>query len=212
MADLATNFPTTPQIQNVSFKVNTPSQISESFSGKIRRIGFGISYYSWTIKYGNLTPLEAGSITGYLSQALGQQFSFQIVLPKISYTKITAGSVGGAQTTNSVITSGTSARGSTSVLLTNCGANKNVLAAGDFFKFNNHTKVYMCVSPCTANGAGQATLFFSCPSVSTIPSSTGVTITAVPFTAILSEPEQTFDTGYGGITTLTLEMREVWGN
>ena len=212
MADLATNFPTSPAIQTVSFKVNTPSQISESFSGKIRRVGFGISYYSWQIKYGNLTPLESGSITGYLSQALGQQFSFNIVLPKISYTKITAASAGGAQTTNTVITSGTASRGATSVSLSNCGANKNVLAAGDFFKFNNHSKVYMCVSPCTANGAGQATLFFSCPSVSSIPSSTSLTITAVPFQAILAEPEQTFDTGYGGITTLSLEMREVWGN
>ena len=212
MADLATMVPTSPAIQTVSFKVNTPSQISESFSGKIRRVGFGISYYSWQVKYGNLTPLEAGSITGYLSQALGQQFSFNIVLPKISYTKITAASAGGAQTTNTVITSGSTARGATSVSLTNCGANKNVLAAGDFFKFSNHSKVYMCVSPCTANGSGVATLYFSCPSVSTIPSSTSLTITAVPFQAILAEPEQSFDTGYGGITTLSLEMREVWGN
>jgi hypothetical protein len=212
MPDLATNFPTSPEIQSVTFKVNTPSQISESFSGKIRRVGFGISYYSFSIKYGNLTPLQAGSITGYLSQALGQQFSFNIVLPKISFTKITAASAGGAQTTNTVNTSGTAARGSTSVTLTNCGANKNVLAAGDFFKFNNHSKVYMCVSPCTANSSGVATLFFSCPTVTSVPSSTIVTITNVPFQAILAEPEQLFDTGFGGITTLTIEMREVWGN
>lgn len=210
MADLATNFPTTPEIQSVNFQINTPSQISESFSGKIRRVGLGISYYSWEVKYGNLTPLEAGSITGYLSQALGQQFSFNIILPKISYTKITAASPGGAQTTNTIVTSGSSSRGSTSVTLTNCGANKNVLAAGDFFKFNNHSKVYMCVAPCVANGSGVATLYFSCPSVTNIPSNTQLTITAVPFTAILNEPEQMWDTGYGGITTLSLSMREVW--
>jgi hypothetical protein len=212
MADLATNFPTSPEIQSVNFKINTPSQISESFSGKIRRVGFGISYYSWEIKYGNLTPLEAGSITGYTSQALGQQFSFNIILPKISYTKITAQSSGGAQTTNTVVTSGSSARGSTSVTLTNCGANKNVLASGDFFKFNNHSKVYMCVTPCVANGSGVATLYFSCPTVTSVPSNTQLTITAVPFQAILTDPEQMWDTGYGGITTLSLSMREVWGN
>lgn len=212
MADLATNFPTSPQIQSVSFTVNTPSQISESFSGKIRRVGLGISFYTFTVKYGNLTPLEAGSVTGYVAQALGQQFSFRIVLPRISNSKITAQSPGGAQTTNTVNTQGTLARGSTSVSLTNCGANRNVLASGDFFKFNNHTKVYQCVSPCTANGAGQATLFFSCASVSSVPSGTIVTISSVPFTVVLSEPEQTFDTGFGGITTLSLEMREVWGN
>lgn len=210
MADLLTNFPSTPEIQSVNFRINTPGQISESFSGKIRRVGFGISYYSWELKYGNLTPLEAGSITGYLSQALGQQFSFNIILPKISYTKITAQSVGGAQTTNTVVTSGSMPRGSTSVTLTNCGANKNVLASGDFFKFNNHSKVYMCVSPCVANASGVATLFFSCPALTNVPSNTQLTITAVPFTAILDEPEQFWDTGIGGITTLSLSMREVW--
>jgi hypothetical protein len=212
MADLATNFPTSPSFNAVNFKINTPSQITESFSGKIRRVGLGISYYSWEVKFPNLTGLEAGSITGYISQALGQQFSFQIILPKISYTKITAATVGGAQTSNTVVVSGTMARGSTSVTLTNCGANKNVLAAGDFFKFNNHSKVYMCVSPCVANGSGVATLYFSCPAVTSVPSSTQLTITAVPFTAILAEPEQSWDTGYGGITTMTLAMREVWGN
>jgi hypothetical protein len=210
MPDLATNFPSSPEISSVNFRIITPGQTSESLSGKIRRINFGVSYYAFEVKYSNLTPLQAGSITGYLGQALGQQFSFNIILPKISYTKITAASAGGAQTTNTVITSGSSVRGSTSVTLTNCGANKNVLAAGDFFKFNNHSKVYMCVSPCTANSSGIATLFFSCPSVTNIPSSTQLTITAVPFQAILDEPEQQWDTGIGGITSISLSMREVW--
>lgn len=210
MPDLATNYPTSPAIQSVNFRIITPGQTSESLSGKLRRINFGVSYYAFEIKYANLTPLEAGSITGYLSQALGQQFSFNIILPKVSYTKITAASAGGAQTTNTIVTSGSAVRGSTSVTLTNCGANKNVLAAGDFFKFNNHSKVYMCVSPCTANGSGVATLFFSCPTVTNIPSNTQLTITAVPFQAVLAEPEQMWDTGFGGITTLSLSMREVW--
>lgn len=210
MPDLATNFPSSPEISAVNFRVITPGQTSESLSGKIRRINFGVSYYAFEIKYTNLTPLQAGSITGYLSQALGQQFSFNIILPKISYTKILATSPGGAQTTNTVVTSGSAQRGATSVTLTNCGANKNVLAAGDFFKFNNHSKVYMCVSPCTANGSGVATLFFSCPTVTNVPSNTQVTITAVPFQAILDEPEQTWDTGIGGITNMNLSMREVW--
>lgn len=210
MPDLATNYPTSPEIASVNFRVITPGQTSESLSGKLRRINFGVSYYAFEIKYSNLTPLQAGSITGYLSQALGQQFSFNIILPKVSYTKITAASPGGAQTTNTVVTSGSAVRGSTSVTLTNCGANKNVLAAGDFFKFNNHSKVYMCVSPCTANGSGIATLFFSCPTVTNIPSNTQLTITAVPFQAVLADPEQMWDTGFGGITTMSLSMREVW--
>lgn len=203
MADLATTFPQTPAFQAVSFRINTPSQISESFSGKIRRVGLGISYYSWDVKYSSLAAIDAGTITGYLSQALGQQFSFNIILPKISFSKAPN------QTTN-VPLAQAAARGSTSVSLTGCGASKNVLAAGDFFKFNNHGKVYMCVSPCVSNSSGAATLFFSCPSVTNIPSGTALTITAVPFQAILSEPEQLYDVTYGGITTMSISMREVW--
>jgi hypothetical protein len=210
MADLATQFPTTPSFAAVNFRVNTPSQTSESFSGKIRRVGLGISYYSWEVKYPTMTPASAGSITGYISQALGQQFNFEIILPEISYTKIDAATVGGTQTSNTVLVSGTTSRGSTAVNLTNCGANKNVLLAGDFFKFANHSKVYMCVAPCVANGSGQATLYFSCPVIANVPSSTPLTITAVPFTAILTEDVQAWDVGFGGMTNLTLSMREVF--
>jgi len=208
MADIATNFPSPanggPDFQAVNFRINTPSQISESFSGKVRRIGLGISYYSWEVRFPQLTAVDAGTITGYLSRALGQQVSFNIIIPEISYSKSPN------QTANTPGVAATSARGSISVTLNNCGATKNVLAAGDFFKFNNHSKVYMCVSPCISNSSGVATLFFSCPAVTNIPGGTNLTITAVPFTAILDEDQQSFDVGYGGITTMTLSMREVW--
>jgi hypothetical protein len=208
MADIATAFPTPanggPGFQAVNFKINTPGQITESMSGKIRRVGFGVSYYTWEVRYPNLKPLDAGTVTGYLSQALGQQFSFEITLPEISYTNVTN------QTSTTPRTTTTFSRGSISVTLTNCGVSKNVLAAGDFFKFNNHSKVYMCTAPCTSNSSGAATLFFSCPLVTNVPTSTNLTITAVPFTAILEETEQSFDVGIGGITTMSLSMREVW--
>ena len=212
MADLATQYPTDPSFSAVNFKINTPTQVSETFVGKSRRVGLGVSYYSWEARYTNITGLELGSVTGYLSQALGPQFSFEIILPVISYTKLTN------QTANTPTVSGNVATGATSCTLTNCGANKNVLAAGDLFKFNNagHTKVYMCVSPCVSNGSGVATLYFSCPVVYNnganigVPNGTSVKITAVPITAILDEEAQEFEVGIGGITNLSVSMRETW--
>lgn len=204
MADLATQFPTNPSFQGVNFRINTPTQTSESYSGKMRRVGLGVSYYTWEVQYPNLTPLQAGTVTGFISQALGMQFSFEIVLPEISYSKALN------QTTLEPIVSSTTAIGATNVNLSNCGLNKNVLAAGDFFKFNNHSKVYMCVSPCISDSNGVATLFFSCPLTSAVPVTTRLKITAVPFTAILAEDAQSFDVGVGGITSLSLPMREVW--
>lgn len=203
MADLATQYPSTPSFASVNFKTNTPTQLTNTMTGKIRRVGMGVSYYSWEVKYPNLTRLEAGSVKGYLAQALGPQFSFEIVLPTLSYSALTN------QTAN-VPRSAAAAIGSTSTTLTNCGANAQVLASGDYFKFANHTKVYQCVAPCTANGSGVATLYFSCPLVTAVPLNTNLTITAVPFTAILAEEAQEFEAGYGGITTMTVSMREVW--
>lgn len=204
MADLATQFPASPSFVSVGFRINTPSQTSETYSGKVRRAGLGVSYYTWEVKYPQLTPVDAGTVTGYISQALGMQFSFEIILPEISYSKAVN------QTTNTPTNVGTAAIGSTSVTITGCGANKNVLAAGDFFKFSTHTKVYMCVSPCTSNGSGIATLYFSCPLQSSVGPGATVKITAVPFTAILAEDQQSFDVGFGGMTSMTLPMREVW--
>jgi hypothetical protein len=204
MADLATGYPVSPSFESINFKTNTPTQTSTTMSGKIRRVGMGTSFYSWEVKYPNLTRLEAGTVKGYLAQALGPQFSFEILLPQLSYSALTG------QTASVPRTSATAAIGSTSVALTNCGANGKVLAAGDFFKFSSHTKVYQCVAPCTANGSGVATLFFSGPLVTAVAGNTNVTITAVPFTAILEGTEQEFEVGYGGITSLSVAMRETW--
>ena len=204
MADLATQYPASPSFVSVNFKTNTPTQVTTTMSGKARRVGMGVSFYSWEVQYPELTRLEAGTVKGYLAQALGPQFSFEIVLPRLSYSALAS------QTAQVPRTSATAAIGSTSVTLTNCGANGAVLAAGDYFKFNNHTKVYQCVAPCTANGSGNATLFFSGPLVSAVSGSTNLTITAVPFTAILAEAEQEFTVGYGGITSISVLMRETW--
>ena len=204
MADLATQFPANPSFESINFRTNTPTQLSNTMSGKIRRVGMGVTFYSWEVKYPSLTRLEAGTVKGFLAQALGPQFSFEILLPKLSYSALSD------QTASVPRLSATMAQGATSVTLTNCGANKNVLAAGDHFIFNNHSKVYMCASPCVSNGSGAATLYFSGPSVQSVPLSTNLTITAVPFTAIIAEDAQEFEVGYGGISTMTVSMREVW--
>ena len=204
MADLATQYPASPSFESVNFTTNTPTQITNTMTGKLRRVGLGVSFYSWEIKYPNLTRLEAGTVKGYLAQALGPQFSFEIVLPKLSYSALTS------QTASVPRNSTAAVIGATSVPLTNCGANATVLAAGDYFKFANHTKVYQCVSPCTANGSGVATLYFSGPLVSAVPLNTNLTITAVPFTVVVANEVQEYSAGSGGITTLSVAMREVW--
>jgi hypothetical protein len=204
MADLATQYPANPSFESVNFTTNTPTLVTNTLAGKLRRVGQGVSFYSWEIKYPTLTRIDAGTVKGYLAQALGPQFSFEIVLPTISYSALTG------QTAQVPRTAQARPIGSTSISLTNCGSNGKVLAAGDYFVFSNHTKVYQCVSPCTADGSGNATLFYSGPLVSAVPLDTNLIITAVPFTAVLVEEVQEFEAGYGGLTQISVQMREVW--
>ena len=212
MADLATTYPTSPSFSSVNFTVNTPSQITETNSGKVRRTGFGVSYYSWEVQYPTLTPLEAGTVQGYLAQAFGPQLSFEIILPNISYTNLTG------QTTNTVTVGAvnlgigaTNAIGAKVVNVEGAGNAGKILAAGDYFKFSNHSKVYQCTAPCTADVNGDAQLFFSGSLVNDlVASTTTVTITQVPFTAILAEDAQEWSVGIGGLTTMAVPMRETF--
>lgn len=204
MADLATQYPTSPQFTTVGFKIITPTIQTETFSGKSRRVGFGVSYYAWEARYPSMTPAQFSPLQGFIGQTFGSLYSFEIVLPKVSYTKLTSNVASGASTSQTI------AAGAVSVTLTGAGANKNILAAGDFFKFNNHSKVYMCVSNCVANGSGTATLYFSGATVASVPSGTALTLTAVPFTATFIESLNEFDIGVGGLASMGVRMREVW--
>lgn len=207
MADISPGqYPTSPSFQSVNFKINTPTITSETTSGKMRRVAQGHSYYSFEVKYPNINQSDLGRVTGFLSQALGQMYSFEIVLPKVS----TPVAPDHASANNVATISSTINAGQKYALLSNCGANKAVLYAGDVFRFKNHSKVYMCTTDCTSDGSGVANLIFSGACVSSVPSGTKLWTSNVPFTVILSTPEQDFDMGIGGISTLSIGMREVW--
>lgn len=206
MADLDSigQFPTSPGMAAVNFKAISPTQITQTNSGKIRRYGYGVTYYEWTCRFGSQTEENMGPLLGYISAAKGPSLSFEIILPQISYSKSTNPPSTTPQT-NALFS-----RGVTQVTLDNCGASKQVLRGGDFFKFNNHTKVYQCTTTCTSNGSGVATLNFTNALLTEVPDNTALTITAVPFTAILDGEEQSWNVGNGGITNLDIGMREVF--
>jgi len=203
MADITSQFPNTPAFQTVDFKVITPTITSETTSGKKRRVGQGISFYSWTAKYSPLTPRDAGPIIGFIRFAEGPLYSFEVVLPEISFTKCFAVAANVATTASIGI-------GAVNVTISTSTINSEVLRAGDYFKFNNHSKVYQAVLNCNSNGSGAATLFFASPTVSNVSSGTGLTINSVPFTAIIDSTEQDITVGLGGMTEVEVKMREVW--
>jgi hypothetical protein len=201
---MAARFPTDPSFVSVDFKINTPMMRTTAFSGKTRRVAMGHQYYTFTVKFASLTSQEVGYVQSFITARLGGYDAFEVVLPTISYTKA-------AQTpTGTPTTSGNASTGTSSVVLTNLGAGRTVVKGGDFFKFANHSKVYVATADVTSNGAGNATMSFSGGLVTNVPSGTTATITAVPFTVILDNDIQSYEMGIGGITSMGLDMREVW--
>lgn len=193
-------WPASPTFNAVNFKINTPTITTTTVSGRTRRVGMGHSFYTFTVKYNNLTRYDYGPIAGFIAEQYGQLETFQIVLPEISYSKV------GNQTTTTVTTSAAAVKGADNVAVTGVATGKNLLRAGDFFRFNNHYKVYMCTTTWTE---GQP-LYFSGSLVKDVPSGTAITYNAVDFTVILDSNMQQFDVGVGGITNLQLDMRETW--
>jgi hypothetical protein len=178
----------------------------------MRRVSQGISYYTWEASYAPLTPRDAGPVIGFVRYAQGPMYSFEIILPEISFTKCYS------QPSGNVVTRSNITIGSVNVAIdtTNTGVGE-VLRAGDYFKFDNHSKVYQAVINCNtdantnaAYGVGNTVLTFASPTVSNVPLGTRLTITNVPFTAVIDGQEQDHSVSYGGITTLEVKMREVW--
>lgn len=197
----------------VNFKINTPTLTTNTISGRVRRVGQGHSYYSFTVKHDNLTPAQYGQVVGFLSKQYGPLESFQIVLPELSYSKATNQTAttvtvtGGTDTwTNGITTYTGYKKGRDNLAVTGVGSGKNLVVAGDFIKFSSHEKVYMCSTSWTSG----TNLYFSGALVDNVPNGTAITYNAVPFTVILENSIQQIDVGIGGITQIQLDMREDW--
>lgn len=198
---MAGTYPVFPTFQTVAFKINTPTLSTETLSGKRRRVGMGHSFYTFGAKYNNITNYNFGPIAGFLAAQYGSLENFQIVLPDISFTK------SATQTTNTITTTANASKGDNTVTPTGTSSGETLLLAGDFFKFNNHSKVYMCTSDFEH---GDTTLYFSGSLVEDVPSGTQLTITNVPFTVILDSDVQEYQVGLGGVSTMSVDFREVW--
>ena len=204
MADLAGYYPNNPAPVSVEVKTVTPSTTTNTLSGKTLRLAYGGQFYEASLTYTSMTLRTMRPLQGFISQAYGPTFSFEVVFPEVSYST----SINPPSTT--VRTNGAVAKGVKSVTLENCGAGKEVLNGGDYFKFANHSKVYQATNQCLSDGAGNATLYFAGSLTANVPDNTNLTITAVPFTMIFASSDQTTSTGIGGISTFEVKMREVW--
>jgi hypothetical protein len=128
MSGTLTSMPGFPGFTATNFRINNPTQVSETFGGKLRRVGLGTSFYTFTAKFPPMTKLQAGPIIGFISSQYGMLDSFQMYLPDQSYPL--ANYQG-----NTPVVNGNYNAGVKQVTFTTNLGNTLVLRAGDFFKF-----------------------------------------------------------------------------
>jgi hypothetical protein len=203
MAGTLTN---TISFLTVDFKINTPTLRTETLSGKTRRAIMGNQFYTFTAKYPNLTESQSRLLNGFFASQYGGYDSFDVILPKLSYRTATSTFSATPQVSVAASVGSTSVQFSTGV----SDANKTLLKSGDFFKFSGHTKVYMAIQDVTTNGFGDGTLVFAGALVNAVNITDTIIYNAVPFKMINTNDVQEFSMGAGGITTLSVDLRETW--
>ena len=194
--------PTSPSFNAFNFKDESNTLISLSDSG--RRFARKIDNQRWkfTCKYTNLTRAEFAPILAFITKQRGQKETFTVIPPKIKDAL-------GSETT-SIAVNGAHTAGDTTIAIDVFIADSaGSLKAGDFIKFNNHTKVYMVVADVTPS-SNAASVTIEPPIIENLANDEAVTYDDVPFTVYLDTKVQQYDLGINDLYNYEFDVCEAF--
>jgi hypothetical protein len=180
---MAGTYPTSPEFASVGFASEQKTITSTTDSGKIFSVQVDGQRFKFSASYPPMNRSEFAPVYAFIMKQRSQKETFQIALPDLKNAK---GDVSGVVETN-----GTASAGDTSVTVDGM---TGTLKAGDFIKFNGHSKVYMVVADATAS-AGSATLTIEPPLRENLSDNEVITYDGVEFTVRLTNDVQEFNTG-----------------
>ena len=180
---MAGTYPTTPEFASIGFASEQKTITSTTDSGKMFAVQVDGQRFKFSASYPPMSRSEFAPVYAFIMKQRSQKETFQIALPDLKNAK---GDVSGVVETN-----GTASAGDTSVTVDGM---TGTLKAGDFVKFNGHSKVYMVVADATAS-AGSATLTIEPPLRENLSDNEVVTYDGVEFTVRLTNDVQEFNTG-----------------
>jgi len=180
---MAGTYPTSPEFSSIGFASEQKTITSTTDSGKMFSVQVDGQRFKFSASYPPMNRSEFAPVYAFIMKQRSQKETFQISLPDLKNAK---GDVSGVVETN-----GTANAGDTSVTVDGM---TGTLKAGDFVKFNGHSKVYMVVADATAS-AGSATLTIEPPLRENLSDNEVVTYDGVEFTVRLTNDVQDFNTG-----------------
>ena len=194
--------PTSPVFNAMNFKDESNTLISISDSG--RRFARKIDNQRWkfTCSYKLLTRAEFAPILAFITKQRGQKETFTVIPPKIKDAQ-------GSETTT-ISVNGAHTAGDTTIAIDGFNADSaGSLKAGDFIKFNNHTKVYMVVADVTPS-SNAATVTIEPPIIENLSNDETVTYDDVPFTVYLDTRVQQYDLGINDLYNYEFDVCEAF--
>lgn len=159
--------------------------ISKSDSGK--RLARQIDGQRWGFTASIITSTRSsvyGELMAFIVKQRSGKETFTIIPPEIEDAR--------GNETGSVLVNGVHAVGDTTIALDGfAGDGAGRFLAGDFIKFNSHSKIYMIVSDVTSS-SNAATVTIEPPLITALANNGAVTYDNVPFTVHLTNDMQEF--------------------
>lgn len=190
---MAGQFPTSIGAQALRISSFSPTRISVTHSLKRQARSIGAQRFRLSVTLPPLRRVNKGIVAAFLLSQRGQFDTFTYIPPIEGYT---AGSNTGVTRVDSAFAIGTNT-------VTHNG-NNAPLAVGDYFRFLNHSKIYMA----TAVSLGSTT--FEPPLMQDLTENVRIFYDDVPFTVALESDLTEIDVDTSLLYGLNLEMVEVY--
>jgi len=171
----------------INIKSNQRTLVSETDSGKTFRRQVQGQRWSFTIKYPSMTRADFAPTMAFMIKQRSQKENFTVTFP--SYLNALGNETG------SLLVDGVHAVADTTIAIDGfAGDGAGRLKAGDFIKFNSHSKVYMVVADATSS-SNACTVTIEPPLTTALANNGAVTYDSIPFTVHMTSDVQEFSTG-----------------
>jgi len=180
---MAGTYPTSPEFASVGFASEQKTITSTTDSGKMFSVQVDGQRFKFSASYPPMNRSEFAPVYAFVMKQRSQKETFQISLPDLKNAK---GDVSGIVSTN-----GSHSAGDTTIDVQNI---IGTIKAGDFIKYNTHSKVYMVVEDATGDSNDEATITIEPPLREDVDTDVVILYDNVPFTVRLTNDVQEFNT------------------
>ena len=177
-------YPTTPEFASIGFGSEQKTITSTTDSGKMFSVQVDGQRFKFSASYPPMNRSEFAPVYAFIMKQRSQKETFQIALPDLKNAK---GDISGI-----VSTYGSHSAGDTTIDIQNI---TGTIKAGDFIKFNTHSKVYLVVEDATGDSNDLATITIEPPLREDVDTDVVMLYDNVPFTVRLTNDVQEFNTG-----------------